>query len=174
MITQRVFLATTRPAILAILAATICPLASAQILEEVIVTAQKRAQSINDVPVAISAFSQQQMELANTHDVTSLIAYAPGVSGSSSGVASNGWRIRGIGTNDWSVSSEPAVGVYLDDAYVGRNITATTSFFDVERIEVIKGPQGTLFGRNDPCSRTSFVDRPQVAFLSIAHHPDHK
>jgi iron complex outermembrane receptor protein len=72
------------------------------------------------------------------------------------------WRrtpgpIRGIGSNDWTIGSEPSVGVFIDDAYVGRNIFATSNFFDINRIEVVKGPQGTLFGRNAAAGAISLV-----------------
>ncbi len=121
---------------------------SDNVIEEVTVTAQKREQSINNVPISISALDEKLLKDAGLSDVTTLISYVPGLNGSVSGLITNSWNIRGIGTNDWSVGSEPAVAVFLDDAYIGRNVMASASFFDVERVEVLKGPQGTLFGRN--------------------------
>lgn len=122
--------------------------ATAAVIEEIMVTAQKRSESINDVPVAISAVDEELMRDAAVDDITNIIPYVPGLTGQSAGVATNSWNIRGIGTNDWSIGSEPAVAVFMDDAYVGRNLIATAAFFDIERVEILKGPQGTLFGRN--------------------------
>ena len=81
----------------------------------------------------------------------------PGLTGADYGLATNTWAIRGISSNDWTIGSEPSVGVFYDDAYVGRNIFATTTFFDINRIEVVKGPQGTLFGRNAAAGAISLV-----------------
>lgn len=125
----------------------------------VTVTTQKRAESLNDVPIAISAVGEQTLEATGISNVTELIPYVPGLTGSATGVATNVWNIRGIGTNDWSVGSEPAVAVFLDDAYIGRNVNAAASFFDVERIEVVKGPQGTLFGRNASAGAINIISK---------------
>ena len=70
------------------------------------------------------------------------------VTGSTYGITTNSWAIRGVTTNDWSSGSEPSVAVYIDEAYIGRNSFATSSFFDIASLEVLRGPQGTLFGRN--------------------------
>ena len=137
--------------------------ANAQI-EEITVTAQKREQSLNEVPISISAFDQDKLNDANLTDVSAAIKYTPGVTGAGAGVASTTWRVRGIGTIDWNVSSEPAVAVFMDDAYIGRNTIASTSFFDLERVEVLRGPQGTLFGRNASAGAINLVTRkPEFA-----------
>ena len=125
----------------------------------IIVTAQKRDQALNDVPLAISAVGGETLEAAEISSVTALIPYVPGLTGSATGIATNVWNIRGIGTNDFTVGSEPAVAVFLDDAYIGRNVNATTAFYDVERIEVVKGPQGTLFGRNASAGAINVITR---------------
>lgn len=125
----------------------------------IIVTAQKRGEALSDVPVAISAVSGETLEQASIASVTELIPYVPGLSGSAQGIATNVWNIRGIGTNDFTVGSEPAVAVFQDDAYVGRNVLATAALFDVERIEVVKGPQGTLFGRNASAGAINVITR---------------
>lgn len=126
------------------LAVRAAPASTAEI-EEIVVTAEKRSESINDVPLAISAVDEDLMRDASVEDINAVIPYVPGLTGNSFGIATNVWNIRGIGTNDWSIGSEPAVAVFVDDAYVGRNMIATAAFFDIERVEVLKGPQGTLF-----------------------------
>lgn len=137
--------------------AALAPSASFAQLEEVLVTAQKRSQNLQDVPIAISAVSQEIIEQTGINTITEVIPMVPGLTGSDFGLATNTWAIRGISSNDWSVGSEPAVGVFFDDAYVGRNIFATGTFFDINRIEVVKGPQGTLFGRNSAAGAISLV-----------------
>jgi iron complex outermembrane receptor protein len=117
-------------------------------LEEVVVTAQKRAESVQDVPVAISAMSEELIADTGVDNLTQVLPMLPGVTGSTAGISTNAWAIRGISTNDWSTGSEPSVAIYIDEAYVGRNALATGAFFDLERIEAVNGPQGTLFGRN--------------------------
>ena len=128
-------------------------------IEEIVVTAQKTEQSINDVPISISALDGEQLDDAGVSDITNMIAYVPGLNGSTSGLVTQTWNIRSIGTNDWSTGSEPAVAVFLDEAYIGRNVMASASFFDVERIEVLKGPQGTLFGRNASAGAINIITR---------------
>ncbi|MBT0670944.1 TonB-dependent receptor [Novosphingobium profundi] len=120
---------------------------------EIIVTAQKRAENVQDVPIAISAFGSEALQERGVGDVSQLSGITPNVtldastpfSGSS---AVLGATIRGIGSNDFAFNIDPAVGVYLDGVYLGRSVGANQDLLDVERIEVLKGPQGTLFGRN--------------------------
>jgi iron complex outermembrane receptor protein len=116
-------------------------------IEEILVTAQKRAESIQDVPVSISAFASEFMNQGAINDIDDIIAFAPGLTGASTGTVAN-WAVRGITSSDYTAGSEPSVATYIDDAYIGRNVLASSAFFDVERVEVVRGPQGTLFGRN--------------------------
>lgn len=142
-------------------AAAFAPTVAYAQIEEVVVTAQKREQNLQDVPIAISAVSQEVLDQTGINTITEVIPMVPGLTGSDYGLATNTWAIRGIGSNDWTIGSEPSVGVFVDDAYVGRNIFATTNFFDINRIEVVKGPQGTLFGRNAAAGAISLVtNRP--------------
>jgi len=141
-------------------AVLLAPVSYAQsdfVLEEVVVTAQKRTESVQDVPIAISAVSEAVLIKTGVNNVTALIPMVPGLTGSSEGVATNTWAIRGISTNDWSTGSEPSVGVFFDDAYIGRNSLATGAFFDISSVEVVKGPQGTLFGRNSSVGAISIT-----------------
>jgi iron complex outermembrane recepter protein len=122
-------------------------------IQEIIVTAQKRAENVQNVPIAISAFTAEALQERGVGDVSALSGITPNVtldastpfSGSS---AVLGASIRGIGSNDFAFNIDPAVGVYLDGVYLGRSIGANQDLLDVERIEILKGPQGTLFGRN--------------------------
>jgi iron complex outermembrane receptor protein len=153
---------TLKKSILAVaVSSALVPVASYAQLEEVLVTAQKREQSIQDVPIAISAVSEEMLEQTGINTITEVIPMVPGLTGADYGLATNTWAIRGIGSNDWTIGSEPSVGVFVDDAYVGRNVFATTNFFDINRIEVVKGPQGTLFGRNSAAGAISLItNRP--------------
>ena len=122
-------------------------------IEEIVVTAQKRAENVQNVPIAISAFTAGALQERAVVDVASLSNIAPNVtldagtpfSGSSSVLSA---YIRGIGANDFAFNIDPGVGVYLDGVYLARSVGANQDLGDVERIEVLKGPQGTLFGRN--------------------------
>ncbi|MFM2372304.1 MAG: hypothetical protein RIS85_2026, partial [Pseudomonadota bacterium] len=122
-------------------------------IQQIIVTAQKRVENVQDVPIAITAFTSAALQERAVGDVSALSGITPNVtldastpfSGSS---AVLGATIRGIGSSDFAFNIDPAVGVYLDGVYLGRSIGANQDLLDVERIEVLKGPQGTLFGRN--------------------------
>ena len=118
-------------------------------VDEIVVTAQKREQNINDVGVAVSAFSREQMDALGIESSTELIAFTPGVSlaGDIGGQRAI-FNIRGVVQNDYADLAEAPVAVYVDDSYVASTQAQTFGLFDVERIEILKGPQGTLFGRN--------------------------
>ena len=125
------------------------PCAGASGLEEIVVTAQKREQNINDVGVAVTAFSGEQMESLGIESSTDLIAFTPGVSlaGDIGGQRAI-FNIRGVVQNDYADIAEAPVAVYVDDSYLASTQAQTFGLFDIQRIEVLKGPQGTLFGRN--------------------------
>lgn len=133
-------------------------------IQEIVVTAQKRAEDVQDVPIAITAFSSEALQERAVGNVSALSGITPNVtldastpfSGSS---AVLGATIRGIGSSDFAFNIDSAVGVYLDGVYLGRSIGANQDLLDVERIEVLKGPQGTLFGRNTIGGAISIVTR---------------
>ena len=122
--------------------------AQAQLIEEVIVTAQKRAENVMDVPIAITAFSGDALEKLGTRSLTDIGRFTAGVDMNNNKSLQPTYSIRGVETNDWTIGSDPAVAVYVDGVYAARGAGAEAAFVDVERIEVLKGPQGTLFGRN--------------------------
>ena len=123
------------------------------LLEEITVTAQRREQNLQDVPIAISAVTAQAIEDRGLTNVAQISDFTPNVqmdgtspfSGSSSVLSP---YVRGIGQNDFAFNLEPGVGVYVDGVYLARTIGANVDLLDIDRIEVLKGPQGTLFGRN--------------------------
>ncbi len=122
--------------------------AHAQVIEEIIVTAQKRAENVMDVPIALTAFSGEALEKLGTRSLTDIGRFTAGVDMNNDKTLQPTYSIRGVETNDWTIGSDPAVAVYVDGVYAARGAGAEAAFVDVERIEVLKGPQGTLFGRN--------------------------
>ncbi|WP_288129127.1 TonB-dependent receptor [Microbulbifer sp.] len=117
-------------------------------IEEVVVTAQKRAENLQDVPIAISAFTGDSMKAMGVKNLTDLGKFTPGVEMNNDTPLQPTYSIRGIETGDFTVGSDPAVAVYVDGVYTGRGAGAEIPLADIERVEVLKGPQGTLFGRN--------------------------
>lgn len=119
-------------------------------LEEVIVTAQRREESLQDTPIAVTAFTADKLADLGVYDVSEIGSYAPNVSiqkqPSSNG--NMGIFIRGIGIGETSLLADPKVGFYLDGVFLGKSVGAVFDIVDLERIEVLRGPQGTLFGRN--------------------------
>jgi iron complex outermembrane receptor protein len=121
---------------------------TSMILEEVVVTAQKREQSLQDVPITLNAFNTEFLRVTGAQNLDNLQQFTPGLEATNLGVTQPTFSIRGIGTGGLSIGTDPAVGVYMDGVYVGRSASSNTEFSDIERVEILKGPQGTLFGRN--------------------------
>jgi iron complex outermembrane receptor protein len=117
-------------------------------IEEVLVTAQKREQTLQDIPVAVSAFSGDFMKKANITDVRGLVDFTPGFSGRTEDSFTDALAMRGVVTNDYGIGGDPSVAVFQDGVWAGRTGGVQMSFYDISRAEVVKGPQGTLFGRN--------------------------
>ncbi|SVB02960.1 uncharacterized protein METZ01_LOCUS155814, partial [marine metagenome] len=122
---------------------------SAQGLEEIIVVAQKREENIQDVPLAVSAYSADFLEENSVKDVFDLMTSVPGLIVSANNTAStSNFSIRGIGTGGQNFGLESSVGLYVDGAYRSRQSSMINQLVDIESIEVLRGPQGTLFGKN--------------------------
>jgi iron complex outermembrane recepter protein len=133
-------------------------------IQEIIVTAQKRTENVQDVPIAISAFGGDALTERAVGNVSALASLSPNVnldSGVSftASTAVLAASIRGIGASDFALNIDPAVGVYVDGIYLARSVGANQDLLDVERIEILKGPQGTLFGRNTIGGAVSIVTR---------------
>ena len=130
--------------------------------EEIVVTAQRREQSIYDVPVAISAFSPETIERQGITDLVDLGKFVPNlnVTGFSAGHTSSANPfIRGIGLQDHLITTEPGVGVYVDGIYLGRQVGQNWNLTNIERVEVLRGPQGTLYGRNSIGGAINIITR---------------
>lgn len=123
---------------------------SAAVLEEVVVTAQKREQSLQDVGIAVTAFTGDQLKQLGYTNAQQVTAMSPGVTTiQPNGPSSFFVSVRGVGQNDFSGDhQESPVAIYVDEAYVSAASGAGFQLFDIERTEVLRGPQGTLFGRN--------------------------
>lgn len=117
-------------------------------LEEIVVTAQKRAESVQDVPISISAMSADFVAKVGAQSIDDLGIHTPGLETRVTQATQPKIYVRGITTNDFGIGSDPAVAVYVDGVYSGRSGAAMTAFQDIARVEVLKGPQGTLFGKN--------------------------
>ena len=117
-------------------------------LEEIVVTAQKREQNLADVPVAITAFTSQSLLESGLDDARDLSAITPGFFGVATNSFLETFSIRGISTTDLGFGGDPSVAIYKDHVYQGRTGASLGHFYDMERVEVLKGPQGLLFGRN--------------------------
>jgi len=133
-------------------------------LTEITVTAQKRDQNIQDVPIDMLALSGEMLLDRSVTSIVQLANYTPSVQLSNSSqivgsAQSLSAFIRGIGQDDFSAGFEPGVGTYVDGVYLARTIGANVNLLDVERIEILKGPQGTLFGRNTIGGAISVVTR---------------
>lgn len=129
-------------------------------LDEVVVTARRREERLQDVPVAVTALSAQALENLQASDIGDLEAAVPNLT-LHEGDASNAVvYLRGVGQIDSLAFADPGVGVYVDDVYLGRAQGAFLSVYDVARIEVLRGPQGTLYGRNTIGGAVKFVSTP--------------
>ncbi|EED35107.1 TonB-dependent receptor domain protein [Luminiphilus syltensis NOR5-1B] len=120
---------------------------SAQKLEEVVVTATKRSESLMDVPLSITAISGAETRLLNLNDIKDLISFTPGITGNSKDSFLDTVSVRGIRTNLFGNGAEPSIGFYVNGLYQGRTGSAVSSLYDIERSEVLRGPQGFLFPR---------------------------
>jgi outer membrane receptor protein involved in Fe transport len=145
-----------------------------QALEEVIVTAQKRSESLQDVPISITAVSGEKMEQAGIFKIEDLQAFTPNLSMTETGISTQIY-IRGIGTGN-NQGFEQSVGQYIDGVHYGRQQLLRAPFLDLERVEVLRGPQSILFGRNSVAGALNMVtNKPTDEFegrLSGKYSPD--
>lgn len=139
----------------------------ALVIEEVVVTAQKKAESMQDTPIAITAFTSESLEKMGIKNAADVGDYTPNATitpsmGSKFNIRMN---IRGQATAEPSLTIDPKVGIYLDGAYIARNSGAVFDIVDLERIEVLRGPQGTLWGKNTTGGAVNMVTiKPKCEF----------
>ncbi|MDX2224640.1 MAG: TonB-dependent receptor [Rhodospirillaceae bacterium] len=131
-------------------------------LEEIVVTAERREANLQTVPISVTAFTAAEIERRQITDTFDLVQFVPNLSvfhnASSLGTA-NAYYIRGIGNPESVATTDVPVGTYIDDIYVPRQQSANLNLFEVERVEVLRGPQGTLFGRNTTGGAVNIVSR---------------
>ena len=158
----------------ALVAALAAPAASAQqseegaqTIEELIVTARRREESAQDVPIPITAMSEEMLRDRGVHDIRELTNVTPNLQFINSGVNKNTAQVflRGIGQVNWAPVHDPKIGTYVDGIYIGRPQGGVFDFLDIERVEVLRGPQGTLFGRNTTAGLVHVIsNRPRDHF----------
>lgn len=136
-------------------------------LEEITVTAERRESSLQDVPVAVSAFDQTEIERRQSFNVVDIVNNVPNLVGNNNigqGTATTVF-LRGVGTTESIVTVDTAMGFYVDDVYIARQGVNNFSLYDIERVEVLRGPQGTLYGRNTSAGAIKVITRePQEEF----------
>ncbi|MEE8056493.1 MAG: TonB-dependent receptor [Pseudomonadales bacterium] len=127
--------------------------ANDQVLEEIIVSARKTEESLQDIPLSISAFTGDDLKYRGAKNISYIADFSPNLtyqnnpsfSGSSNSAAV---YIRGVGQKEFLPTTEPGVGIYMDGVYIARSVGGILDLVDIERVEILRGPQGTLFGRN--------------------------
>lgn len=129
------------------------------VLEEVVVSAQRRDQSLQDVPISIQVVGADLISDTGATDMAQLNGFIPGLVVSGNSPTQPRYELRGISTGDFGIGTDPAVGVYVDGIYSSRSGSSLTTFNDIERVEVLKGPQGTLLGRNSAAGAVSIYTK---------------
>ena len=127
----------------------------------IIVTATRRAQDVQDIPLAVTAVGPAQLERQGINEIRDVTAVAPSFSSTTAQTAAGSvvLRIRGVGTTSNNIGFESAVGIFVDGAYQSRPGVALGEFVDIERVEVLRGPQGTLFGRNTSAGALNITNK---------------
>jgi len=138
---------------------------AADALGEIVVTAQRREQKLQDVPIAVQVLTTDLVQKHAADDMAEMDKWVPGLVVSGDSPTQPHYQLRGIGASDFGVGTDPAVGVYVDGVYAARSGASFLAFNDIERIEVLKGPQGTLLGRSSAAGAISIVTRKPTDVL---------
>jgi iron complex outermembrane receptor protein len=142
------------------LAADASASSDAPTVEEIVVTAQKRAENLQDVPIAITALTGETLQNQRVGNLLGLSGLAPGLQIKTDDNAANPRIfIRGVGVNDFNPSTASAVGIYVDGVYVASPLAQLSAFYDLQQVEVLRGPQGTLYGRNTTGGAINVITR---------------
>lgn len=128
-------------------------------LGEIVVTAQRRSQNLQDVPITIQVVSNDSIERLAANNFGDIANFVPGLVVSADSPTQPHYQLRGIGASDFGVGTDPAVGVYLDGVYASRSGASLLQFNDIERIEILRGPQGTLLGRSSAAGAISIITK---------------
>jgi iron complex outermembrane receptor protein len=135
------------------------PTATDDGIAEVAVTAQRRTQNLEDVPIAVEAVSADFIEKITADSFADIGNFVPGLVISADSPTQPHYQLRGIGAFDFGVGTDPAVGIYIDGVYAARSGASLLAFNDIDRIEVLRGPQGTLFGRSSAAGAISVITK---------------
>jgi iron complex outermembrane receptor protein len=143
-----------------------------RVVEEIVVTAQKTEQSLQDVPISVSAVGAEQIQDAAVTEAQDLFQYTPNVKFSQGASLIPTINIRGFGSPPLGRNLEPSVGLSIDDVFYGRSTFSADGIFDIDRVEVLRGPQGTLFGKNTVAGVLNYTTAPASfepgGFLTLA------
>ena len=136
-----------------VIAGVSAPVAAQDMGEDIVVTARRQAENLQDVPVAVTALSGDALASRNVDTLDQVAAFTPNIRFDGAAQLSGGNYnatvfIRGVGSNDFAIFSDPGVGFYVDDVYYARSIGGVMDAVDIESVQVLRGPQGTLFGKN--------------------------
>jgi iron complex outermembrane recepter protein len=134
------------------------------LMQEVVVTARKKEESLQSVPIAVSAFSAQKLEALDITESGDVARFTPNFNWNSEyGKTSPEIYLRGVGSNNFMPNNTGPIAVYQDNVYIGPNVAQAFGVFDLDRVEVLKGPQGTLYGRNSTGGLINFISRkPEI------------
>src|SRR5882672_4453569 len=142
-------------------------------LEEVVVTAQRRSESLQTVPIAITAVTAADIQRNGIHELGTLAAQVPGLTFSPFSPGQNIVSLRGVSSNDDGAGTDNSVAVFVDDVYLGRVSNINPEMYDVDRVEVLRGPQGTLYGKNTIGGAINIISsRPNTSNLDIKASAD--
>ncbi|PHZ83250.1 TonB-dependent receptor [Paremcibacter congregatus] len=128
-------------------------------IEDIVVTATKRSERLKDVPISMSAISAEQLDQTGVRDLKSIAEYIPNLQISQSNDFRSTVTIRGVGAQSRNIGFDARVGVYVDGVYMGQSPSLNQELLDLERVEVLRGPQGTLFGKNTVAGAISLVTK---------------
>uniref|UniRef100_UPI0035CA1ED5 TonB-dependent receptor n=1 Tax=uncultured Sphingomonas sp. TaxID=158754 RepID=UPI0035CA1ED5 len=137
-------------------------------LQDIVVTAQRREQSLQKVPISVTAFNAESIAALSAESIGDLDTFTPGLTINDTSVTQPSFTIRGVQTDDFGIGTDPSVGIFVDGIYSGRSGSSLIFFNDINRVEVLKGPQGTLFGRNTSGGAISIITNQPNATRSLS------
>ena len=150
-------------AAVAVIAICISPGWAAAQVDEIIVTAQKRSESLQTVPIAVTAYTAESLDILGVTEAVDLVTLTPGLGETTQAGSNRNYFLRGIGTTDFHLTAASAVGQYSDEITLTSGFQARSALFDMERVEILKGPQNTLFGLNTTGGAINYIsNKPEI------------